>query len=352
MRLLMASLMIVCLTACSGPSATPETQMVPVIETQQDEPATHGAPISTPEANPTPTLQPELRWSTTISNDPSLLGRTYASLTADGLAIYSNLEDATTRSETHFHAPSVPAYVAYNEIMSEAGLEYVHLTDGGWMLKNDTLPVQVTTFSGIELMDFVPQRFGWVLEDSNGINLETGESTASRYIRYQVIEFDDVSRKDEKAFVHAASGADWLPKSIISLAEISNKAPQGNTNCRWVDVNLTEQNLVVYENCQAVFATLVSSAKSPSITPEGTFTIFYREILLPLFSNDNVVAEPFYLQDVPWLLFFYENWAIHGTYWHDHFGEAWSHGCINVSPYDARWLYQWAQDGDMIWIHR
>jgi lipoprotein-anchoring transpeptidase ErfK/SrfK len=220
------------------------------------------------------------------------------------------------------------------------------------MLKSDLLPVQVSKFSGIELTGIFPQQFGWVLVDSNGIDLETGESTVSKFVRYQVIEINEVQQRDEKSFVHIAITGDWLPKSIVSMVDISNKAPKGNTNCRWVDVNLTEQNLVVYENCREIFATLISSAKSPAITPEGTFTIFYREVLLPLFSNDNVVAEPFYLQDVPWLLFFHENWAIHGTYWHDHFGETWSHGCINVSPYDARWLYQWAKDGDMILVHR
>lgn len=352
MRFLMASLIFICLTACIGTLGKPAIQVVPITETQNNESAYSETKTLIPENIPTQTLQIELPWFVQISNDPMLLGRTYASVTANGLPIYSSFEDAINKSEDHFHAPSMPAYIAYNETKSESGREYVHLTDGKWMLKSDLLPVLVTAFSGIELMGIFRQRFGWVLEDSNGINLETGGSTDSQYVRYQVIEINDIQQNDGKAYVQLANGADWLPKSIVSLAEISDEAPKGNANCRWVDVNLKEQNLVVYENCQAIFATLISSAKSPSITPEGTFAVFYREQLLPLFSNDNVVAEPFYLQDVPWLLFFHENWAIHGTYWHDHFGESWSHGCINISPYDARWLYQWAKDGDMIWIHR
>jgi lipoprotein-anchoring transpeptidase ErfK/SrfK len=119
-----------------------------------------------------------------------------------------------------------------------------------------------------------------------------------------------------------------------------------------MDVNLTSQTLVVYENCQPIFATLISSAKAPAVTPTGTFSIFYMEERLPLFANERVAtSEEFYLADVPWLMFFHENWAIHGAYWHDHFGEPGSHGCINVSPYDARWLFEWAKLGDMIVIH-
>ncbi len=352
MRFFAFSIIVLCMTACIDPSVMVSTQTATISEVQGDKTKIISTTISTPEMTTTQSPKTERSWFVQISNDPTILNRTYAQVSADGMAVYSNLEDAVSQAEDHFHAPSVPAYVAYDEIKTVSGADYVHLTDGGWMLKSDLLPVQVTAFSGIELMEDFPQTFGWVLMDSNGIDLATGRSTSTKFIRYEIIEITDIQQKGGKDFVRIASSGEWLPKNIVSMVEISNEEPKGNMNCRWVDVNLAEQNLVVYDNCGAVFATLMSSAKSPAITPEGTFTIFYREVLLPLFSNDNVVAEPFYLQDVPWLLFFHENWAIHGTYWHNHFGEPWSHGCINVSPYDAHWLYQWAKDGDMIWIHR
>jgi lipoprotein-anchoring transpeptidase ErfK/SrfK len=49
------------------------------------------------------------------------------------------------------------------------------------------------------------------------------------------------------------------------------------------------------------------------------------------------------LHDVPWTQFFFENYAIHGVYWHDGFGNRRSHGCINMSPTDAKWLYEWTE---------
>jgi hypothetical protein len=55
-------------------------------------------------------------------------------------------------------------------------------------------------------------------------------------------------------------------------------------------------------------------------------------------------ADFYYLQDVPWNMFFSEDVALHGTYWHDGFGYRHSHGCVNLSLADANWLYGWSAD--------
>ncbi|EFK95834.1 ErfK/YbiS/YcfS/YnhG family protein, partial [sediment metagenome] len=49
------------------------------------------------------------------------------------------------------------------------------------------------------------------------------------------------------------------------------------------------------------------------------------------------------LRDVPWTQFFFESFALHGVYWHDRFGNRRSHGCVNLSPADARWFYEWTE---------
>ncbi len=59
----------------------------------------------------------------------------------------------------------------------------------------------------------------------------------------------------------------------------------------------------------------------------------------------------YYLQDVPWTMYFDEARALHATYWHTLFGYTQSHGCVNLSPGDARWLYEWAEIGDYVYVH-
>jgi lipoprotein-anchoring transpeptidase ErfK/SrfK len=49
----------------------------------------------------------------------------------------------------------------------------------------------------------------------------------------------------------------------------------------------------------------------------------------------------FELRDVPWIQYFASGYALHGAYWHDVFGIPRSHGCINLAPVDARYLFFW-----------
>jgi lipoprotein-anchoring transpeptidase ErfK/SrfK len=59
----------------------------------------------------------------------------------------------------------------------------------------------------------------------------------------------------------------------------------------------------------------------------------------------------YYLQDVPWTMYFDEARALHAAYWRTYFGYPASHGCVNLSPTDANWLFHWAEEGDYVWVH-
>ncbi len=287
-------------------------------------------------------------WYTHPPTDPGLLGRAYGLLEISQAPIYETIDDAINGTEKYRLAPEPPAYLAYDQTQSVDGKTYVHLTDGGWMPEVSLNPVSITTFSGLIISKLPTQPFGWVIRDVEGWTGKTA-NTSSRMFhkRYEVVSI----LKQQDGFARLDSN-DWVPLDDLALIDLSKLAVDSYSSCRRVDIDLTTQTLVVFEKCQLVFATLISSAKAPAITPEGTFTIFYEEERLPLFANERVASsESFYLADVPWLMFFHENWAIHGAYWHDHFGEPWSHGCINVSPYDALWLYNWSELGDIIVVH-
>jgi lipoprotein-anchoring transpeptidase ErfK/SrfK len=60
-------------------------------------------------------------------------------------------------------------------------------------------------------------------------------------------------------------------------------------------------------------------------------------------------SDYYYLEDVPWTMYFDQQRAMHGTYWHDDFGTPQSRGCVNLSPGDAHWVFEWAEEGD--WVH-
>jgi lipoprotein-anchoring transpeptidase ErfK/SrfK len=105
-----------------------------------------------------------------------------------------------------------------------------------------------------------------------------------------------------------------------------------------VHVDLSEQVLVAYEGDLPVFATLVSTGKEPGMTPIGVHRLQSKHVATSM--RDQPIEEDAYsIEDVPWTQYFHNNVALHGAFWHGGFGTVRSHGCVNLAPSDARWLF-------------
>jgi len=123
------------------------------------------------------------------------------------------------------------------------------------------------------------------------------------------------------------------------------------TNGRWIEVNLFEQTMAVYDNSQLVFATLIASGMEPFWTRPGLFQIYSRlesTLMRGAFEADR--SDFYYLQGVPWTLYYDDARALHGAYWRTRFGFPQSHGCVNLAPGDAHWLFNWAKEGDWVYV--
>jgi lipoprotein-anchoring transpeptidase ErfK/SrfK len=111
---------------------------------------------------------------------------------------------------------------------------------------------------------------------------------------------------------------------------------------RWIDVDVGTQTMVVYEGDRPVYATLVSSGRRERDhdTPLGEFRIWVKvgETTMDDIGNADA-AEDYSVEAVPWVQYFDGSIAFHAAYWHRRFGNRMSHGCVNLSPKDARWLY-------------
>jgi hypothetical protein len=123
---------------------------------------------------------------------------------------------------------------------------------------------------------------------------------------------------------------------------------------RWIDVNTTNQTLVAYEGDKPVFATIVSTGRRGSgpdggsdektkdyRTPTGSFRIREKHISTTM-DDDSASDGPYSIQDVPWVMYFNKGVALHGAFWHSRFGFERSHGCVNMTPHDARQIFTWA----------
>lgn len=114
---------------------------------------------------------------------------------------------------------------------------------------------------------------------------------------------------------------------------------------KWIDVSILSQSLVAYEGEKPVYVTLVSTGadglgdpKKTHSTIQGTFLIHTKHISVTM---DGENGEEFDFRDVPFVQYFTEGFALHGAYWHDDFGTPRSHGCVNLAPVDAAWLFNW-----------
>lgn len=130
-------------------------------------------------------------------------------------------------------------------------------------------------------------------------------------------------------------------RAAVRIAERIPRPRAIPPKAQWIHIDLSEQTLVAYDGDEPVYATLVSTGRPGHTTPRGVFQV-YRAYLT---KEMNGVDEegPYQVQEVPWTLYFHGNYAMHGAYWHDVFGHTRSHGCVNVPPADARWLFYWSK---------
>ena len=164
----------------------------------------------------------------------------------------------------------------------------------------------------------------------SGVLIRTVERYQQVVIRASQADFVDIG--DDR------HGSEWLPRAAVATAAISAR-PQGVTDAAlWIDIDLSQQTLVLYRGDTPLFATLVSTGKKNHATPIGEFTIYAKAAVTAMTSEAGERAQ-YDVSAVPWAMRFTKGIYLHAAYWHDGFGNKRSHGCVNLSPRDARWLY-------------
>ncbi len=133
----------------------------------------------------------------------------------------------------------------------------------------------------------------------------------------------------------------WVAARDVAAAFRKPVPPGLRRGEKWLDVDLDQQTLVAYVEQTPVFATAVSTGKEGYSTKRGIFRIYWKVGQTDM-KNEVGADEQYLASSVPWSMFFWKGQALHGAYWHDDFGIPKSHGCINLSPRDARFLFEWS----------
>jgi len=125
-----------------------------------------------------------------------------------------------------------------------------------------------------------------------------------------------------------------LPASAVAIDE-----------GRWIDVDLSRQLLTAYEGHMPVRTTLVSTGLPKTPTPVGQFRIWIK------LRTDDMAGADYYIEDVPYVMYFHGGYGLHGVTWHGNFGHPMSHGCVNLPTEEAEWLFNFADVGTLVNIH-
>jgi hypothetical protein len=266
---------------------------------------------------------------------------------------YSSLEDAKGGGKRSSSLAEGNAYVSYVNQVTSSGKTYYELSDGSWIRSGAIEGFsEPNMFRGV-LTNGTPERiFGWVLLETEtrskpGYYKNTG--TGNVLPRHTLIEAFEVE-KIGKSNWYMVAPDEWIFQTEVALVLPINSPPDGVTNDRWIEINLFEQTIAVYENGEMVFATLTTTGSSRTATRPGLFNIYERHLITSMAGGDKDKGDYYNLKDVPWTMYFDERRALHAEYWHDHLGYRSSHGCANLSFPDAQWLFEWTEMGDWVYV--
>ncbi len=229
-------------------------------------------------------------------------------------------------------APLIPMYT-YIEVVD--GCDHAFVGDC----------VNMREGPGIEFPVTVKLRTGIVLK------VESSTTTSSG-VWYKVL-FSHELLYPERVKGDWYVSADYV-KSFQDVGDHNLLKGQISTSTKRIIVDKSEQKLYAYDDDVLFMEIPISTGLEFTPTPRGTFTIFKMTPSRFMQGPIPGVSDQVYdLPGVPWNMYFTaEGAVIHGAYWHEKFGQPWSHGCVNLSPENAKKLYYWATVGVQVTVRK
>jgi LysM repeat protein len=140
------------------------------------------------------------------------------------------------------------------------------------------------------------------------------------------------------------------PPAATPTAKPEPTPPMGKYGPKWFDVDLSDQTITAYEGDTPVYTSRVSSGTWRYPTVIGTYRIYAKYVRTKMEGGQGT-SDYYYIPDVPFTMYFYGGYALHGAYWHNNFGNPMSHGCVNLPVDVAKWMFEWAPIGTMVVTH-
>lgn len=278
----------------------------------------------------------------------------YLKVTKGSIPLYASLDEAIARQSSRSLDPGLK-YLSMMRRMDVDNTVYYQLRNGWWVEAGEAgaaCCIYGGRFQGLVFPQAPHSNLGWIMDY---IRARSGPGYAfpeiGEKMPYEtVVPVYDVVEADNTKWYMIGPDT-WVERRFFRMLEVHRPAPEGVTSGRWIEVNLYEQTLSVFEDSRIVFATLIASGQDPFFTRPGLFQIYKKldtETMSGAFAADR--SDYYYLEGVPWTMYYDEARALHGAYWRTMMGFPQSHGCVNLSVGDSAWLYKWAVEGDWVYV--
>jgi hypothetical protein len=222
------------------------------------------------------------------------------------------------------------------------GVKYYVTIDGKVVpVQGSHLIENYSQWQGVVLDDSTHLPFGWVTPDKATVYDAPGGSKVDQVLRRERLDILEDQTIGKTRWVRVGE-ARWLKAGSLNEVRKIDRPSGTGEHAQWFDVDLGEQVVVAYRNAKPVYATLTSSGREPNHTPRGNYPIWGKVSSITMKSQDYDDVQ-YYVNHVPWVMFFQAHNALHGAYWHDRFGSTKSHGCANLAPRDAKYLFDWLE---------
>jgi hypothetical protein len=277
----------------------------------------------------------------------------YGLVSNEEIPLYRSLEDIVNEEPSRTLIKSKIKYVSLIRKETTAMGEFYQIATDEWIKSDLVRRVAVPNFQGHVFKKNPRFTFGWVLDQVPGRSAPDylAPETGTIYNRFQRVVFYDSRVVGDVEWVMVGPD-EWLEHRYTARVIPSYNRPEGVTSDKWIEINLYEQVLSAYENGSLVFSTLTSSGVYPFYTKPGVFQVYKKLEFDPMsgaFELDK--SDYYYLENVPYIMYYDDARAIHGAYWQSRLGYQNSHGCVNLSVADAHWIFNWANEGDYVYVH-
>jgi hypothetical protein len=273
----------------------------------------------------------------------------YAIVRHDGVPMYDSAENAELGVPSRELTKSMTLVTSRS--LEIAGADYVQTSSGSLVPREGLSWMgQGSEWQGVYVEADEPGPvFAWVRTDGVAVRSAPDKAAAKLHtlpLRERVFLFEPDAPGPHPLWWRIGDGQ-WVEADALNEVHVIEPPPGvrvderalATGNDQWIDVDVGEQVLVAYRGKKPVYATIVSSGRG-SPTPLGDYPIWAKVASMDM-ANQDYEEKPYMVQGVPWVLLFQGHNALHGAYWHDRFGNRKSHGCVNLAPLDARFVFEW-----------